>query len=212
MFIIDFDSTLYHSHALSDKIKEKLFGYGVTEEHFAVSVHEAVHGKDGNYFDYSLSSHIDLLAKMGYEFSRDEVLGDLEKIFENKFIFDDTHHFLDSLKMMGQKIILLTAGNEKFQKQKIANAEIETYFDEIAIVHNEKEKYIEQNIDKNQTVFFINDNLKENIKVKNHHPELVVLTKWNMRKDAKEDIENSGIPYFETLTEILNFINQYGQE
>ncbi len=212
MFIIDFDTTLYRSHALSDKIKEKLLEYAVTEEDFSISVQQAVHGKDGNYFDYSLLNHLQLLLEMGYTLPVERVLEDLETVFEEVFVFEDTHIFLESLKKTGDRIILLTAGNEEFQRKKIANANIEKYFDEIVIVHGEKEKYIENNIDKGKKIFFVNDNLKENIKVQSHHPELIVLTKWNTRKNTKEELEKSAIPHFETLLEILNYIQQYGQE
>ncbi len=212
MFIIDLDSTLYKSHNLGTHCKKVFLSFGIDSELFESSSHRAVHGINGDYFDYSFENHIDLLLQMGCVLPKEELIEKLNEVFEENHVIDDAVFFLESLKKTNKKLILLTAGNKNFQYKKIENAQIQKYFDEIIVVHGEKEKFIEENIQKEGKIFFINDNLKENIKVKEYHPDVVVVTKRNARKNTEEEWKQSGIPHFETLTEILNHIHQYGQE
>lgn len=212
MFIIDLDSTLYKSHNLGKNSKNIFLSFGVSEEAFDESAHRAFHGVSGDYFDYSFENHIDLLLQMGHVLPKEELVQKLNKIFEENHVIDDALFFLESLKKTNKKLILLTAGNKDFQYKKIENAGIEKYFDEIVVVHGEKEKFIEENKREGEKIFFINDNLKENRKVKEVHKDVEVITKRNARKNTQEEWEQSGIPHFETLTEILNYIETYGQE
>jgi FMN phosphatase YigB (HAD superfamily) len=210
MFIIDLDSTLYKSHNLGAHCKKVFLSFGIDSDVFESSSHRAVHGANGDYFDYSFENHIDLLSQMGHVLPKEELLKKLNEIFEENHVMDDAFFFLESLKKTNKKLLLLTAGNKDFQYKKIENAQIEKYFDEIVVVHGQKEKFIEENVQKEGKIFFINDNLKENKKVKECHPDVVVLTKRNARKNTEEEWEQSGIPHFETLTEILNYIEIYG--
>lgn len=212
MFIIDFDNTLFDTPGFRSAMKKVFFDYGVPEEDFKYSENLAVHGRDGNHFDYTLELHLQILREKGHDLPDHEVISLINSQLDNSYVYDDTIFFLEELKKQNRRMILLTAGNEKFQLMKIHSVKIEDYFDEIICVRGKKEEYVESVYTPHEKIFFINDKLKENIDVKNKRGDICIITKRNPLRNSKEELENSGIPYFETLTEILNYINQYGQE
>lgn len=213
MMILDFDHTLFQTSAFRDDLKELFLKHGVTEDDYVAAEGEAIRGAQGNYYDYTVQLHVQTLEKKGYTISKKEIVNEVDELLKNNmYVYDDTIFFLQELKKNDESIILLTAGNESFQMDKIRSINIQDYFDEIVCVRGEKEKYVESVYTPTEPIFFINDSLKENVAVKNQRDDVYVITKWNPRKNSKEELKLSEIPYFDTLTEILNHLNKYGQE
>jgi hypothetical protein len=63
---IDFDNTIYESHLLVDHIRAVCVRHGVTEEDFRATLESGVHGKNGEYYNYTFELHIQLLVEIGY--------------------------------------------------------------------------------------------------------------------------------------------------
>ncbi len=212
MFIIDFDNTLFDTTAFRIELIKIFAEFGVTKEDFIYSADLAIHGATGTHYDYTVEGQIQILQKKGYQIPTAIVLKKVKELLKTSFVYPDTISFLESLKEKTQKLILLTAGNTDFQMSKIYSVGIEDYFDEIVCVHNKKEEYVESVYTPHEKIFFINDKLKENLDVRNKREDIVVVTKRNPEKNTKEELKESGIPHFETLIEILNYIETYGQE
>jgi len=157
MFILDFDSTLFHTALLKKDLK-KLFGeYGVSEDDYTASEDIAVHGYEGENYNYTVELHVKILEDKGYKIPCQEVIAKVHKLFdENDYAYEDTIYFLEELKKKNERMILLTAGNEVFQMQKIRSIKIEKYLDEIICVRGEKEKYVESIYTPHEKIFFIN--------------------------------------------------------
>lgn len=204
---IDFDNTVYESHILVDYIKDVFSQYGVSEEDFRSTTEQAVHGTSGQYYDYSFELHIVLLQKKGYPLDQEKVLGQLNKAFETNMQADDAEEFLAYMRTRAKKLILLTAGNGDFQLHKVRSTTLIDYFDDIHVVHGDKQVYVREMHREQDKNIFINDNLKQNTTVHDLFPGMVVLTRRHPRKYTDEDMAATGIPYFNTLTEIKNHID-----
>ena len=73
-------------------------------------------------------------------------------------------------------LILLTQGEAEYQNIKIKGTNISKYFQDIFIVENEKEIFL-QNLTLTYPVYFINDKNSENNKIKILFPEIIVIEK-----------------------------------
>lgn len=203
---IDFDNTIYESHLLSDYIRDVFRLYGVTDEDYRASIERAVHGASGNYFDYSFESHVHILKNMGYDIAEADALPQLNKALDVNLVTPDAEEFLRFMRRITKKLILLTAGNSGFQTKKLHSTGLINYFDEIHIVHEEKEAYVREIHRDSHKNIFINDNLKQNCTIKELFPSMVVVTRRHPRKYDTDQLRNTGLPYFDTLTEIKSFI------
>ncbi|MBD3310996.1 MAG: HAD hydrolase-like protein [Candidatus Magasanikbacteria bacterium] len=206
MFILDFDHTLYDTHLLSKSMKSVFLSYDILLDDFEKSYKLAIYGENGNYVNYTFERQLKILKKIGYSFDYNGVLDKLDALLEENRLFDDTIDFLEFIKNLGLKNILLTAGNDKFQKKKIEAVGISDYFDDIKFVHNGKEKLVKSFFSPQNKLFFINDNLQENLAVKNTVAEVEVLTKKNQYKNTEEELIKSGIPFFNNLTDIKKYV------
>ena len=211
MMILDFDNTLYNTNLLKIELEKIFADYGVTPADYASSEQLAIHGSEGTHYDYTVELHIQILHEKGYKIPHEEAVKKIQALFENNYAYEDTIFFLEALKKKNDRMVLLTAGNEQFQRAKIQSIKIEDYFDEIICVRGKKEEYVESVYTPHEKIFFINDKLKENIAVKNQRKDICVITKWNPLKNSEEELKNSGVPYFHTLTEILNYLETYGK-
>ncbi|MFH0857487.1 MAG: HAD family hydrolase [Candidatus Magasanikbacteria bacterium] len=205
MYVLDFDNTLYNTHAMVSEIEKVLASFHVSTNHIQESLELAIRGTTGSDYNYSFELHQQILEDMGYE-NLQNLTPELEKVFTQSFIFEDTFSFLDELKKQKEKIILLTAGNENFQNKKIDHANIRQYFENVFIIKNGKEKIIQELILQENPVYCINDSLYENIQIKNSVIGVQVITKFNKERYTKEECECSKIPYFNTLTEIIQYV------
>jgi|GEM_PF-6789866 len=205
MYVLDFDNTLYNTHSMVEEISKILERFGVSTNHIQKSLDLAVRGISGSDYNYTFELHKQILEEMGYE-NLQNLIPELENIFAQKFIFEDTLFFLDELKKQQEKIILLTAGNENFQNKKIDNANIREYFEDIYIIKKGKEKIIQELSMQENLLYCVNDSLYENIQIKNFVEGVKVITKFNKEKYTEEECANSKIPYFNTLTEIIQYV------
>ncbi len=125
-------------------------------------------------------------------------------------LFTDALIFLQYLKTKNEKLILLSFGEFEFQNKKIGVAGIKDLFDEIIITPDAKELAVEKILstapDK-EDVWFINDKIEETKKIIQHFPYLKPILKMSPRFSEAE-YKSSLIPYFSTLTEIQQYVEQ----
>lgn len=205
---IDFDNTVYESHLLVDYIKDVFLFEGVSEGDFFSTLEVAVHGKDSQYYDYSFELHVALLQEKGYSFDTEKVLLKLHAAFQVNRQAVDADQFLSYLRTRTKNLVLLTAGNSGFQSEKLNSTNLAHFFDEIHIVHGDKQMYVRELNREGDKNIFINDNLKQNIVVKELFPNIIVITRRHPRKYTEQDFIATGIPYFSTLGEIKEYIEK----
>ncbi|MFA7315034.1 MAG: HAD family hydrolase [Candidatus Magasanikbacteria bacterium] len=206
MIIIDFDDTLFDTQGFKHELVRSLESLGISAELFWQTYNEARMLTDGN-FSYSFERHARILERQGFDY--DKVLQNfsLVKAKVKYFLFSDTIDFLESLKKSGHDLYLLSLGDSNFQKLKLEQCGIEKYFKQVFFRGKDKELVVKEILDKNKKsdIFFINDKIKENLKIKNYFSQIKIILKQNSSLD-EDKYKNSGLVFFKTLTKIKEYV------
>lgn len=140
---LDLDNTLlatrifYHEY-----YRELLLAEGNTEREIEASYKFFANGTTllGEFFSPRRQMEI-----LGWrEVTKERVLAEIENILRKKrgFIFPEVVSVLMELRRRGMTLILLTFGDEEFQKQKIIASGIAHHFDEIKITGSDKTEIV----------------------------------------------------------------------
>ena len=213
MFIIDFDDTLFDTHAFKKARIKALRAIGVSDEDYQETYGQAL--KENNLFSYSNERHAELLVLRGYK--KEKVFTALEETTGEKlreFLFSDTIDFLSKIKARGEPMVLLSLGESSFQELKVKGSGIAPYFDRRFMVQESKVQAIHELIDVGEKsalggtdMWFINDKVEESILIKNKFPEIKIVLKKS-ESIEEEEYKQSNLPYFKILTEIYEYIGQ----
>lgn len=219
MFIIDFDDTLFDTHAFKHARLRALLVAGVTEKDYHETYVEAQ--KKNDLFSYSNERHAELLAFRGYP--KDRILRVLEETTGERlreFLFPDTVTFIRKLKETGRSLILLSLGEASFQELKVKGSGIHEYFDRVFMVQDSKEHIIQElsgvgeksaqggsALGGEDEIWFINDKVGESKLIQTRFPKLHIVLKKS-ESIAEEEYKKSKVSYFQTLTEIYEYVEQ----
>ena len=210
MFIIDFDDTLFDTQRYKRIRLECVQRLGVSEEEYWTTYKQARNSHDG-IFTYSDERHTELLALLGY--NHDEVLTALQETSAPEalpeFLFEDTISFLDDVKAYGDSMVLLSLGNPGYQELKTKQSGVSRYFDRTFMVHDTKKHILATLFEEVHPaeVYFINDKVAETIKLQAAFPQMRVVLKVS-ENIPKEAYEQSGLPYFESLSDIATYVRE----
>lgn len=208
IFIIDFDDTLFNTNDYKQARVHALTELGVSEEIFWNTYAKARNNEWGA-FTYSDRRHAQVLAEEGF---------DEEKIFEaldgvntdlKKFVFEDTIHFLESLKKLEAPLILLSLGDPETQEMKVHGAGIEKYFDRLFMVEETKEHIVKEITEKHAEakIWFLNDKVSETQELVEKFPNITPVLRRSPAI-APEEYETVSFPSFSTLSEILKYVTK----
>lgn len=209
MFIIDLDDTLLNTQAFKQARIKALNNLGVSDELCKTSYKEAYNNQLGINI-YNSSSHAEVLEKYGFE--KKEILSALQRVEEGlkDLLFPGAEELLNYLKEKGQKLILLSLGEESFQKMKLKQTGLVKFFDIIFTVNDTKEhiiqKILKDYLDE-QDVWLVNDKIEETKKLKQLFPVLKPILKMSS-VFSEEEYKASSINYFSTLTQIKQYVEQ----
>ncbi len=187
---LDFDRTLFDTNTFLKEIYIILNKYNIPLDIFDE------YKKRFNKMGYNCYKILQEMEKK--YFIDNKVYNELDNLIKNDniFIYADVIKFLDYLKNNNFEIILLTKGNEEFQKMKIINSGISNYFTDIIITLKHKG---ELSIDYN--AIFIDDNIKELRSIgKNKISKLIYIDR------SKQD-NNQDIITINSLSEAYNYLN-----
>lgn len=208
MFIIDFDDTLFDTHAFKQARLEAAKELGIDQEIFLETYSQARRDSAGN-FTYNDRRHSQFLGMFGFDEER--VFEKLSQVSNDrhKFLFNDAVDFLQTLKAYGQSMILLSLGDPGFQEFKLTGVKIRNYFNHIFMVAQSKEKVLEEifNFEKVDTVWFINDKVDETKLLTKKFSMIKPVLKMSASITTEQYL-NSGLPYFQTLNEIKDYVSR----
>ena len=125
-------------------------------------------------------------------------------------LFPEAVSFLEFLKQTNQPLILLSFGEANFQKTKINITGITKFFDSIHITTDAKELALDAILEEfknEENIWFINDKIEETKKVVERFPHLKPILKMSPRW-PEEEYRLSLMPYFSTLTDIQQYVQQ----
>lgn len=207
MFIIDFDDTLFATHAYKEARLKALDKIGVSKELFWTTYRAARTNNDG-FFTYSDERHAEILVESG--FNEKEVLKILQQITNNlkDFLDSDAEFFLETLKAFNQPLVLLSLGDPSHQELKVKNCGIEKYFERMFFVNKSKETVLTDllNFTSEKDYWLINDKVDESQQLKLKFPNLKIVLKMSP-SFPQEIYLKSGFPHFFNLKEILNYVS-----
>ncbi|MCX6780073.1 MAG: hypothetical protein NT034_02750 [Candidatus Magasanikbacteria bacterium] len=208
MFIIDFDDTIFDTRALKLARLEALKTIGVSEELFWKTYKQARSDREGN-FTYTDRRHAQFLAIENFD--EEKIFGKLSEASQHleNFLFPDSHDFLEALKKYDQSMILLSLGDTNFQEFKLDGSKIRRYFNHVFLVSESKDNILKQIFEfkKDKEVWFINDKVKETKILWDKFPTIKPVLKISSSIPMEEYV-GGGMPYFETLTEIKDYVSQ----
>jgi FMN phosphatase YigB (HAD superfamily) len=170
--VLDFDHTLYSTKSLYDALKAAFGGLGVTGELFDQTFQDS----KGKGRDYKPARQMRLIEKQtGIKEAK------LQKEFKNilkispKFLYPDTIDFLKNHQKT-DKLFMLSYGEEKFQKQKVASAKISKYFQKVKVTRDiGKSKPFKALLSKKEKVLFLEDNPQALMDVKKVYPQVIAV-------------------------------------
>lgn len=208
MFIIDFDDTLFDTQHYKRARQKALENLGISEEIFWITYKRARTNELGEMV-YSDIRHAQALVHFGFDVEK--VMDQFENINKElkKFVFDDTHFFLESLKKSGETLILLSLGDPQIQEMKVKGSGIHDYFERTFFVSDRKIHVVQNVLEhhKPEEVWFINDKVQETQEIVASFGKILPVLHQSPAID-EEEYKKSGFPYFQTLTEIFSYVKQ----
>ncbi|MBI2436334.1 MAG: hypothetical protein HYV41_01135 [Candidatus Magasanikbacteria bacterium] len=216
MFIIDFDNTLFNTTTDPNNFREfrvrELSTLGVGEELYQETYAQARNEINTGRVMYSDERHAEILSRHGFD--KEKVLDVLQKSMGDvlrNFLFSDAIIFLKKLKQFNQPLILFSLGDPEFQYLKVKGCGIEEYFDRVFMTPQPKREVLHEllsAVHRKEDIWFINDKAGETLEVCSLFPSIRAVLKVSANSTA-EEYTHSGLPFFNTLTEIYNYISTY---
>ncbi|MDI6591630.1 MAG: HAD hydrolase-like protein [Patescibacteria group bacterium] len=204
--VFDFDHTLFSAKRLYEGLKEEFRKLGVNENLFQ----ETFERSKGKGRDYKPFQQFKLINKENPQIEIKTLKKSFEKVFKKapKFLYKDAIWFLKKWKNKAD-LILLSYGEEKFQRQKIEKSKIKKYFKKIIITRDiEKTKPFKKAFQKNKKIIFVEDNPEALFKIKENYPKVIAI-RIN-RKEGKywQEKNNSKIDFsIRNLRELEKILN-----
>ncbi len=210
MFIIDMDNTLIDTDRFRADRLQALAPLGVTKEIYWETYGE-VRKDEAGMFRYNDVRHAAALVKHG--FPGEEILDILSAVTARlgDYVFSDTFEFLEAVRKYKETMILLSLGASSFQEQKVKITGVGEYFDRVFIVDDTKVHVLKNFLAQNgydgdsEMIWFINDKVEETKEILQELPRLRGILKV-AESVPLEEYEKSGLPYFESLTKIGEYI------
>lgn len=169
--VLDFDDTLFNTHALMRELIKIFTKEGFSEDQFWGAYKECKE-RSGDLDKFLL---IDLLCALK-TFDKNKVSAEIDRIIErsNEFIYQDFFDFIAGFEK--KDLILLSFGVTDFQKIKIGNSEISKYFGEVIITSKNKADNIEEIRKKYaENLIFIDDKASQIDEAKKRFPEIIAV-------------------------------------
>lgn len=202
---IDLDFTIFDTGKFENDMWNVFSSRGVSRQDYDETYKQSLCTVSKAEFDYSFQEQVDFLRQRRYGLD-DEVVGELDKLVDNNYLYADSVDFIKFLKTISTKVILLTAGDYKFQEEKIKRSGIWQMFDEVAILNGHKDDYLQPLIEKGEKILFVNDSWRENTALRKRFSDLLIIATDGPHGRRDNDAEKAKLIYLPTLTDIKNYV------
>lgn len=203
--IFDFDHTLLDTHRFKEAIVDKVAAFGPSAEEVRDAHERSMGRRDDRTGIYEPDRHIELLRE---SFPDDESMRKarlaIYDVLENTgdHLYPGAEDLLKRLKDRNFHLVLLTFGNEKWQKEKVDRSGISGYFDEVMTTAGPKGRILKETACGGDPVIVINDNLRETEDMMRSAPGLHYVVK----RGLNEADVNPDVPVVDTFGELERFI------
>jgi hypothetical protein len=150
---IDFDGTLFDTRCFKKGIFDVFKSLDFTEDQVLLTYKKACED-----YLYSPVEHLEGLQKIK-KIDAKAVLSKVEELYEEvpSFLFEDSLGFLDGLNREKYEVILLTLGDEEFQKKKVGSSGVSEYFDKIYYCMDQKWIFLKSVVEIDEKFYIIDD-------------------------------------------------------
>ena len=200
-YYLDFDYTLFDTHAFRQGLYEILEQNGLDNSYLELTPEMKTNGQKllnikELFKNISETTNIPL----------NNFINPLEELYtkSHEFVYDDTLEFLNYLKSKNHKIYLLTWGEKEFQKEKIQASKLINYFDEI--IYAEQLKYT-LNIDYENGIF-VDDSVRDLEGLYQRHAKQVFRIKRKNGKNSNKELNIKEILEFNSLKELQDYLEK----
>jgi len=200
-YYLDFDYTLFDTHAFRQGLYEILEQNGLDKSYLSLTPEQKINGQKllnmrELFKNISETTNIPL----------NNFINPLEELYakSHEFVYDDTIEFLNYLKSKNHKIYILTWGEKEFQKEKIQASKLNNYFDEI--IYAEQLKYT-LNIDYENGIF-VDDSVRDLEGLYQKHAKQVFRIKRKNGKNSNKELNIKEILEFDSLKELQDYLEK----
>ena len=186
IYYVDFDRTIFDTKSFLEELYEILEEYHIPKEVFIKKSYDVE-----EFNPYKILN----LLKDEYQFTSNLFL-DIDRLIEKAkaFLYYDALVFVRDVKKKGNKLILLTRGDNDFQNDKIDHTGLRNIFDKVIITNDDK-----GNLDIDYQGIFIDDKIEELESILKRNPYKVFLIDHEHKYDK---VNNKNINLIHSLDEV----------
>ncbi len=169
---VDFDRTLFDCDKFLDDMYKIISKYNIDKSLFKECQNQC---KRKGFNPHTILN----LVKEKYDFN-EELFHEINMLIgsTNNYLFPDAIPFLEYLKSLNYDIIILTKGNSDYQREKIFNSHLDSYYNKLIVTMKHKGKL---NIDYENSIF-IDDNPLEIESIIEKKPKMIIRMQRNNSK------------------------------
>ncbi len=200
-YYLDFDYTLFDTHAFREGLYEILEKNGLDKTYLALTPEMKTNGQKllnikELFKSLSTTKNIPI----------ENFLEPLEDLYSrcDEFVYEDTVEFIKYLKSQNHKLYVLTWGEKQFQKEKLKASKLYDYFDEI--VYAEQLKYT-LDLDYENGIF-VDDSIRDLEGLYEKNAKQVFRIKRKNGKNSDKELNIKEILEFDSLKELQEYLEK----
>lgn len=201
MIIFDLDKTLFYTKLIVEDLKSVFNDLGISGERLEVTFKKTYDITTVAPGCYSIYKHLTILPELN-ELQKELAIKNLQSLMNARgasYLYKDVLPLLSEFKKIGHELILVSAGDPKFQELKAEVTGIKKFFTQEYYVENDKISILSKMV--SGVIININDSTKEILEVENKIPLIhnVFMNRYNKikpkgmksyeAKDMKEALE-----------------------
>ena len=190
---VDFDRTLFDCDKFLEDLYTIINKYNISKELFRECQNQC---KRKGFNPYNILS----ILKEKQNFN-DNLFHDIDRLIGNtgNYLYSDTVPFLEYLKRNNYEIIIITKGNSDYQREKIFNAHLDSYYNKLIVTMKHK-GYLKLDYENG---IFIDDNPIEIQSIMKKNPKMIIRMQRVNSKYSNIPLDID-IKVVNSLNEIIN--------
>ncbi|KKP79743.1 MAG: hypothetical protein A2271_00370 [Candidatus Moranbacteria bacterium RIFOXYA12_FULL_35_19] len=176
---VDFDDVLFNTRKFVIDYKKIFKSYGISEKIYDKYYYNYPVNKNKSFKKYNSIMHVREIGK-NFPINARKIEKDIDNFIKNtrKYIFKDAYEFVS--KYSKKDLYIISFPKIGFQEKKIKNSGMNKYFEKSISTSGLKSNVIrelikEKKIEKNETIYFIDDRLESIEDMKKKNPQIITI-------------------------------------
>jgi phosphoglycolate phosphatase-like HAD superfamily hydrolase len=206
--VFDLDYTLLDTTKFKEALADIFTSRGVSRDRYEEAYRATVNRHEGAY-EYDPEVHLQLLTDAlasvaDVSRAREEIRQLLTRTGE--YLFPGAVELLDGLRHSGNELVLLTLGNEQWQRTKVEHSGLAGHVDRVVTVNKAKVEVISEIVGHGGQALIINDNGSEIGEMMKREPQC----RFVLVKGPKGGSEVLSAPTVENIRELGQYLEREG--